>query len=42
MGCHISLITGVLAGFELDETDEFNFLVVALFIIQLTFQWDKK
>lgn len=42
MEIFVSLITGVLAGFELDESDECNFLIIALFIVQITFKWDKK
>lgn len=41
MQIFVNLITGVLAGFELDETDECNFLIIALFIVQITFKWNK-
>jgi hypothetical protein len=41
MEIFVGFITGVLVGFELDETDDCHYLHIELFIVQITFKWDK-
>jgi hypothetical protein len=39
--CYISFISGMMVGFELVSDDNYHFIVVDLFIVQLMFEWDK-
>jgi hypothetical protein len=41
MRCYCSFITGVMVGLELEESEEYNYLIIELFIVQFIFEWDK-
>lgn len=41
-GFYVSLITGMMVGFETAEYEDSNYLIVDLFIVQFMFEWEKK
>jgi hypothetical protein len=41
MHCYISLISGVMVGLELEESEDYNYLIIELFIVQFIFEWEK-
>jgi hypothetical protein len=41
MRCYFSFITGVMVGLELEESEDCNYLIVELFIVQFIFEWEK-
>jgi hypothetical protein len=41
MRCYFSFITGVMVGLELEQDNDYNYLIVELFIVQFVFEWDR-
>jgi hypothetical protein len=41
MHCYVGLITGVMVGIELEQDNDYNYLIVELFIVQFIFEWNK-
>ena len=40
VGCNISLITGVMLGFELADLDDRSYLIIDLLILQILIEWE--
>jgi hypothetical protein len=41
MRCYCSLISGVMVGLELEESEDCHYLIIELFIVQFIFEWEK-
>ena len=39
---YLSFISGAMVGFEFEEDEEYNYIIVDLFIVQVIVEWAKK
>jgi hypothetical protein len=39
--CYVGAISGVMLGVQLSESNDYNYLIIDLLIVELLIEWDK-